>query len=112
MRILWVKADKLLPVNNGGNIRSYHLHIALQRTTSSLFAPFYGGAPDYAYERKLKEHLPRGGDLVHRQAATAVVTAELDYPFGCRCRRPMLSAGSRSPAVQSPLRSWFRTAAV
>ena len=45
MSILWVKADKLLPVPNGGNIRSYHVLQYLSVRHQLTFYSYYGGAP-------------------------------------------------------------------
>jgi len=41
MRILWVKADKLLPVQNGGNIRSYHVLRFLSARHELTFYSYY-----------------------------------------------------------------------
>ena len=58
MRILWVKADKLLPVHSGGNIRSYHIMRYLSAHHELTFFSYYDGARDEAYERELQERLP------------------------------------------------------
>jgi len=58
MRILWVKADKLLPVQNGGNIRSYHLMRYLASHHDLTFYSYYAGAKDLDYEQTLARELP------------------------------------------------------
>ena len=58
MRILWVKADKLLPVQNGGNIRTYHVLRYLSARHELTFYSYYAGAPDLEYERELQRQLP------------------------------------------------------
>jgi hypothetical protein len=58
MRILWVKADKLLPVQNGGNIRTYHVLRHLSARHELTFCSYHGGAPDPDYERQLQRQLP------------------------------------------------------
>jgi hypothetical protein len=58
MRILWVKADKLLPVQNGGNIRTYHVLRYLSERQELTFYSYYGGTPDPDYERELQRQLP------------------------------------------------------
>ncbi len=45
MSILWVKADKLLPVPNRGNIRSYHVLRYLSARHPLTFYSYYGGTP-------------------------------------------------------------------
>jgi len=44
MSILWVKADKLLPVQNRGNIRSYHVLRYLSARHQLTFYSYYGGS--------------------------------------------------------------------
>jgi hypothetical protein len=57
MRIFWVKADKLLPVENGGNIRTYHILRYLSSRHELTFYSDYGGGEDKAYERELQQRL-------------------------------------------------------
>src|SRR5262245_27720220 len=54
MRLLWVKAGKLLPVDTGGKIRSYNLlkHLAVRHHLVLL--SYYGGQRDQAYEAELR----------------------------------------------------------
>ena len=58
MRILWVKAGKLLPVDTGGKIRSYNIlrHLALGHKVTLL--SYYGGKKDPAYETAVQRELP------------------------------------------------------
>src|SRR6267143_104252 len=58
MRILWVKAGKLLPVDTGGKIRSYNLLRQLAARHETVLLSYYGGPRDDAYERELKTLLP------------------------------------------------------
>lgn len=58
MRILWVKAGKILPVDTGGRIRSFNIlrHLAARHETTLL--SYYAGARDETYERALTQRLP------------------------------------------------------
>ena len=58
MRILWVKADKLLPVHNGGNIRTYNIVRTLASSHALTFFSYYGGAPDLKYGYELCREVP------------------------------------------------------
>lgn len=58
MRILWVKAGRILPVDTGGKIRSFNLLRALQARHELTFLSFYDGARDDAYEREVAEQFP------------------------------------------------------
>jgi hypothetical protein len=54
MRIPWVKADKLLSVQNGGNIRTCHVLRYLSARHELTFCSYYGETPDPDYEREFK----------------------------------------------------------
>ena len=59
MRILWVKAGKLLPVDTGGKIRSFNIlrHLACDHEVTPL--SYYGGKRDADYETELRREFPR-----------------------------------------------------
>src|SRR3979409_882262 len=59
MRLLWVKAGKLLPVDTGGKIRSYNLLKQLATRHELALLSYYGGARDLAYEDEIVRHFPR-----------------------------------------------------
>ncbi len=58
MRILWVKAGKLLPVDTGGKIRSYNILTHLARSHEITFLSYYGGQRDPAYESDIQQKFP------------------------------------------------------
>ena len=58
MRILWVKAGKILPVDTGGRIRSYNILRHLAARNDTAFLSYYPGARDERYERELRELFP------------------------------------------------------
>ena len=55
MKILWVKAGKILPVDTGGRIRSYNIMRHLAARNELIFLSYYPGERDEAYERELQE---------------------------------------------------------
>ena len=88
MRILWVKAGKLLPVDTGGKIRSYNLlkHLA-QRNETTLLS-YYDGPLDKDYEEQLARELPGAitintsrGDSFMRQAVNYLGQLPGDVPY-------------------------------
>ena len=64
LRVLWVKAGKLLPLNTGGKLRSYHILRHLSALHSVTFLSCYGGQRDGQYEGELQSRLP-GAFFVH-----------------------------------------------
>ena len=69
MRILWVKAGKLLPVDTGGKIRSYNILRHLAHSHEVTLLSYYGGKTDSAYEGAIQNELP---------GAQAIATGALD----------------------------------
>jgi polysaccharide biosynthesis protein PslH len=58
VKILWVKADKLLPVHSGGNIRTFGIVRELAAHHQLTFFSYYGGEPDPQYEQEMQQHFP------------------------------------------------------
>ncbi|MGI9106256.1 MAG: glycosyltransferase family 4 protein [Pyrinomonadaceae bacterium] len=109
MKILWVKAGKLLPVDTGGKIRSYNLLrqlIAARHETVLL--SYYGGARDEAYEAEIEKHLP--GALTIHTAAPDTTTLERSLHY-LRClplAAPFAVAKFTSPKVARTIAAWDR----
>ena len=58
MKILRVKGDRLLPVQNGGNMRSLHFARRPAQHHSLTFFSYYSGTEDCGYETELTSHFP------------------------------------------------------
>jgi polysaccharide biosynthesis protein PslH len=79
LRILWVKAGKLLPVDTGGKIRSYNILRHLGRKHDVTLLSYYGGQPDRHYEAAIARDLP-GAVTIHTAAWDGSALAQyLDY---------------------------------
>lgn len=78
MKILWVKAGKLLPVDTGGKIRSYNLLRQLAARHEVSLLTYYGGARDESYEREINERLP-GAESIHTGAPDSPIGNRVDY---------------------------------
>lgn len=78
MKILWVKAGKLLPVDSGGKIRSFNLlrHLARQHRVTLL--TYYGGNRDKEYESAIEQELS-GARTIHTAAPEGTIAQSLDY---------------------------------
>jgi polysaccharide biosynthesis protein PslH len=70
MKILWVKAGKLLPVDTGGKIRSYNILRRLAERHEVTFLSYYGGHRDLAYESEICDHIP-GAKVIYTAARDA-----------------------------------------
>jgi len=58
MKILWVKAGKILPVDAGGKIRTYNILRHLQERHQLVLLSTYGGRRDPWYESEIKKQFP------------------------------------------------------
>ena len=73
MKILWIKANKLLPLHSGGDLRSFHTARHLAGRNELCFFSYYDGPRDEHYARLLDQHFP---------GACAVSTGKLRSPTG------------------------------
>jgi glycosyltransferase involved in cell wall biosynthesis len=106
MRILWVKAGKLLPVDTGGKIRSYNLLRQLAARHETVLLSYYGGARDEAYEREAAEHLP-GAVTVHTGApGRGSAGLALDYLRRFPSPAPYAVSKFADPRVRRLVKEW------
>jgi glycosyltransferase involved in cell wall biosynthesis len=87
MKILWVKAGKLLPVDTGGKIRSYNIlrHLAKEHEVTLL--SYYGGDRDSDYEAAIAQRLP-GAQTIYTAAPEDTLAQSLDYILRLPFRAP------------------------
>ncbi len=108
MKILWVKADKLLPVQNGGNIRTYHVLRYLSARHQLTFYSYYAGTPDPDYERELQRQLPGSVAVSTGKRELSGAARGLDYLAHLGARPPYAVSRFADAKVQKQLRTWFR----
>ena len=97
MKILWVKAGKLLPVDTGGKIRSYNILRRLRAQNDVTLLSYYGGPRDVKYEKEIAEHLP-GTLTVHTGVPES---SALDYLRRLTWAAPYAVTKFTSRGVQS-----------
>jgi len=108
MRVLWVKAGKLLPVDTGGKIRSYNLlrHLAAQHEVTLL--SYYGGQKDAAYETEIRRQFPLA-ETVHTAAPDAsTLRGVVDYARHMLSAAPYAVTKFTSPDVRRLIKTWFQ----
>jgi polysaccharide biosynthesis protein PslH len=108
MRILWVKADKLLPVQNGGNIRTYHVLRHLSERHQLTFYSYYGGTPDPDYERELQRQLPGAMAVCTGKRELSGIARGFDYLAHLGAQPPYAVSRFADDRVQKQLQDWFR----
>lgn len=105
MKILWVKAGKILPVDTGGKIRSYNLLRQLASRHETVLLSYYGGARDESYESEVERHLP-GAVTVHTGAPDSFARQALDYLLRLPSRAPYAVRKFTSPEVKRLVKEW------
>lgn len=107
LRILWVKADKLLPVHDGGNIRSYHIARRLASRHELTFLSYYGGAPDSEYETELRRLFPGAACVYTGKRGQTAWGRALDYLLRLPLGAPYAVSRFAYTPVRLTLRKWF-----
>lgn len=107
MKILWVKPGKLLPLNTGGQLRTYNILRQLSATHDLTYLSYYGGLRDENYEREILNHLP-GTITVHTAAPdTTELERRLDYLYHLTWRAPYAVSKFTDKKVQRLLAEWI-----
>jgi len=107
MRILWVKAGKMLPVDTGGKIRSYNILRQLAARNEVTLLSYYGGRRDYTYEREIKNHFPRAVTVYTAAPDSTMIERGLDYLRRLPQRAPYAVTKFSSPEVRNMLKEWL-----
>jgi len=108
VRILWVKADKLLPVQSGGNIRSYHILRRLAARQELTFLSYYSGDRDPDYERELEKQLPGATSVYTGKRDLSGLARVLDYIVHFPSKTPYAVGRFASSRVQDRLKACLR----
>jgi glycosyltransferase involved in cell wall biosynthesis len=108
VRLLWVKAGKLLPVDTGGKIRSYNIVRHLAHNHEVTLLSYYGGRRDTGYEADIEAEFP-GAHTVHTAALDGSILAQsLDYLHRVFRFAPFAVAKFTHPDVRHLVASWLR----
>lgn len=103
-----MKADRLLPVQNGGNIRSYYMARDLATRHAVTFFSYYGGqGPDTEYEAALLREFPRAVAMYTGIGESGAFARTLDYARRFSDPTPYAVSRFRSPRVQQQLARWY-----
>jgi glycosyltransferase involved in cell wall biosynthesis len=108
MKILWAKANKLLPVHSGGDIRSYNLLRVLAESHEVTLLSYYDGPRDHGYEEELKRHFPAAVCVWTGKGEQDGLTRGLDYVRNFPSQRPYAVGRFTSSQVRGLLETWFR----
>jgi polysaccharide biosynthesis protein PslH len=107
LRILWVKAGKLLPVDTGGKIRSYNILRHLARTHSVTFLSYYGGRKDSDYEAGISRELPGAQTIYTGGLDGSALAQSVDYLRLMFKAAPFAVSKFTHPEVQHSVADWI-----
>lgn len=107
MRILWVKAGKLLPVDTGGKIRSYNILRHLARSHDVTLLSYYGGKRDSNYESEIQRELPGAETIYTATLDGNAVAQSLDYVWRVFQSAPFAVSKFTDPHVRRTVASWL-----
>ena len=103
MRILWVKANKILPVHSGGDIRSFNILRQLAARDEVVFFSYYDGNRDLAYEAELKKLLPGSVCVCSGKRLESTLSRGWDYLLKIPGGAPYAVSRFASPEVRQRL---------
>jgi glycosyltransferase involved in cell wall biosynthesis len=103
MKILWVKANKILPVHSGGDIRSFNIVRQLAKQDEVIFLSYYDGPRDREYEEELGKQLPGSVCVCTGKRNDSAVARGLDYMFRVPSPIPYAVSRFESARVQKKL---------
>jgi glycosyltransferase involved in cell wall biosynthesis len=105
VRILWVKAGKLLPVDTGGKIRSYNILRHLARSHEVTLLSYYGGKKDSAYETEIQHELPGAQTIATSTLDGNAFAQSVDYLRRVLQSAPFAVSKFTHPSVRRALAS-------
>ncbi|MCU1295987.1 MAG: hypothetical protein JWO91_265 [Acidobacteriaceae bacterium] len=107
MKILWVKANKLLPVHSGGDIRSFNIARQLALRNDFTFFSYYDGRPDAKYDSELAKYFPGAVSVCTGKSDSNAVKRGLDYLSHLPMSAPYAVSRFACPIVRQKLQVWF-----
>src|SRR3974390_3300615 len=112
MRLAWVKAGKILPVDTGGKIRSYNILRYLSERHEVKLLSYYPGARDASYEGLLQEDFPGAHAVAIGGLDGDDAIRPLEYLRHFVRRAPYAVSKFTHPEVQRTIASWMREARI
>ncbi len=104
MKILWIKANKLLPLHSGGDIRSFHILRNLAAANEITFVSYYDGPEDKQYATELKKRFPSALAIATNKNM-AFVPRTLDYLRKLLLPVPYAVSRFASPLVKAKIKA-------
>lgn len=111
MKLAWVKAGRLLPVDTGGKLRSFNLLQQLARQHQVTLLTYYDDRVDAAYERDMARHFPGAVTLPTGRSASGSLGDAARYARALVTPTPYSVQRFTHPTVQRFVSDWMRARA-
>jgi len=107
VRILWVKAGKLLPVDTGGRVRSYSILKHLARDHDVTLLSYYNGPRDVRYESAIKLDFPGTHTIWTAIPDSNPIAESLYYLRRIFKKTPFAVSKFANPTVRQTVITWL-----
>jgi glycosyltransferase involved in cell wall biosynthesis len=109
LRVLWVKAGKLLPVDTGGKIRSYNILRFLGKNEDHevTLLSYYGGRRDPDYEAALAKEIPGSQTIYTAAPDSTAIQRGVDYLCRLPRRAPYAVSKFTHRTVRATVADWL-----
>src|SRR5579875_2592646 len=108
MKILWVKPGQILPLDKGGNLRSYNILRRLSEQHEITFLCPYADPRDKVYEREIARELPGTIILYARSWDFTLLVRYLNYLFRFPGGLPFAVSKFASKPAQRLIARWMK----
>jgi polysaccharide biosynthesis protein PslH len=108
LRLLWVKAGRLIPVDTGGKLRSYNLARELAARHELTMFTYYDGPRDPVYERDIAVQFPGAVTLRHGPHSGGRLATGMRYLTTLASPAPFAVNKFTAGSVQSRIAEWAR----
>jgi glycosyltransferase involved in cell wall biosynthesis len=106
VKVLWVKAGKLLPVDTGGKIRSFNLLRELATHHDVTVLSYYSGGHDADYERALVQAVPRAVAMHTGVPEGSTASRAIDYARRLLSPAPYAVSKHTAAPVRHAIAEW------
>ncbi len=108
MKLAWVKAGRLLPVDTGGKLRSFSLLQQLRPRHDLTILTYYDGVCDASYERDMAHHFPGSVSIAMGAGTDSAIGSALRYTRALASSAPYSVEKWTHSAVRRRVNQWMR----
>jgi hypothetical protein len=108
LRLLWVKAGRLIPVDTGGKLRSFHLARELASRHDLTMLTYYDGPRDPVYEGDMGREFPGAVTIRYGSSSGGRLATALRYLATIASPAPFAVTKFTAGTVRTRIAEWAR----